>query len=197
MENAQNEDIMSLNDFIVEVLTLENIPLVSLSGKSIPLAIEEGYRAAGYSAQGFSKFTKKYFPNKPNKVTIRLYLLELYNYRHCTRCGLVKLHKEFDSNTGRRCGKNNYCRPCFYLSQGSNLKRRAAEYKASKLNRTPKWANIDKIREIYEECPEGYHVDHIIPLNGINVSGLHVENNLQYLLAKDNLKKSNKYTSIV
>jgi hypothetical protein len=57
---------------------------------------------------------------------------------------------------------------------------------------TPSWANLDKIKEIYLNCPKGYHVDHIIPLNGVNVSGLHIENNLQYLLAADNLKKSNK-----
>ena len=59
---------------------------------------------------------------------------------------------------------------------------------------TPSWANLDKIKEIYLNCPKGYHVDHIIPLNGVNVSGLHIENNLQYLLAADNLKKSNKIT---
>lgn len=57
---------------------------------------------------------------------------------------------------------------------------------------TPKWTDIHEIERIYRECPEGYHVDHIIPINGKDVSGLHVPWNLQYLLAVDNLKKSNK-----
>ena len=67
--------------------------------------------------------------------------------------------------------------------------------------RMPSWADPDAIRKIYEDCaalnekhgPRSYHVDHIIPLQGDAVSGLHVENNLQILKAVDNIKKSNKY----
>lgn len=57
---------------------------------------------------------------------------------------------------------------------------------------TPLWANLEKIKAIYLDRPNGYHVDHIIPLKGLNVCGLHVENNLQYLTAKENKQKSNK-----
>jgi len=70
-----------------------------------------------------------------------------------------------------------------------------------KKQRTPIWADLDAIRLIYEERADlnkkhgvgAYHVDHIIPLQGKTVSGLHVENNLQILKASDNLKKSNNY----
>ena len=55
------------------------------------------------------------------------------------------------------------------------------------------YGDVEKIKEIYNNRPEGFHVDHIVPLNGKNVSGLHVWYNLQYLPATKNLRKSNKF----
>ena len=68
-----------------------------------------------------------------------------------------------------------------------------AKRRASKLQRTPKWADLKAIKQFYLNCPEGYHVDHDVPLQGVNVSGLHVLNNLVYLTAEDNIKKGNKW----
>lgn len=64
---------------------------------------------------------------------------------------------------------------------------------------TPKWADRQKIKNIYKECilitqETGikHEVDHIIPLCGKLVSGLHVDWNLQIIKASDNRTKSNK-----
>lgn len=64
---------------------------------------------------------------------------------------------------------------------------------AAKLKRTPRWANLAAIAAFYEACPVGMQVDHVIPLQGRLVSGLHVLNNLQYLAKTDNIAKGNKF----
>jgi hypothetical protein len=77
-----------------------------------------------------------------------------------------------------------------------------AERRAKKLQRTPNWLtekNDKQIKDIYKECQQikdltgkQYHVDHIWPLQGKDVSGLHVPWNLQILSEHDNISKSNK-----
>lgn len=75
----------------------------------------------------------------------------------------------------------------------------ANKRRAMKLNATPKWSELDKIQVLYEkakwlESLTGlkYHVDHIIPLKGENVCGLHVWENLQLLEASINISKGNR-----
>jgi hypothetical protein len=57
---------------------------------------------------------------------------------------------------------------------------------------------LPEIYSIYRECKrrrwlgEDIHVDHIVPLKGENVSGLHVPWNMRIISAEENRKKSNK-----
>ncbi len=72
---------------------------------------------------------------------------------------------------------------------------KSARQRAAKLERIPPWLtkqHWDEIEQIYEHRPPDHHVDHIIPLQGETVSGLHVPWNLQYLTAPENLSKGNK-----
>jgi hypothetical protein len=57
----------------------------------------------------------------------------------------------------------------------------------------PGWVNAEQISEVYRNCPKGYWVDHIHPLQGENVCGLHVPWNLQYLPFRENIFKGNKF----
>lgn len=69
--------------------------------------------------------------------------------------------------------------------------------------RTPKWlTDFDRLKMscLYQlaamytrENSEPWHVDHVIPLQGVTVSGLHVPSNLQVIRGIDNIKKKNKY----
>lgn len=68
--------------------------------------------------------------------------------------------------------------------------RRAAELRAM-----PEWVDRGEIERIYRGCPPGSHVDHIVPLRGRLVCGLHVPWNLQYLAAHENARKGNRHDS--
>ena len=75
-----------------------------------------------------------------------------------------------------------------------------AARRAKQLQATPLWATEEAIRPYYilarflsEKTGVKWHVDHIVPLRGKTVSGLHVENNLTFLPAAFNIAKSNKF----
>ncbi len=79
----------------------------------------------------------------------------------------------------------------------------ASKRRSAKLSATPAWANYKKIQRIYQLAvwaskftDEPLEVDHIIPLQGKNICGLHVEDNLQILLASENRSKFNAWNDI-
>lgn len=101
-------------------------------------------------------------------------------------------------NKGHISSKN---REYKYLNK-SKINAATAKRRAKKLSATPKWLTkeeLQQIEELYEIAQafklytgQEYHVDHIVPLQGNNVCGLHVPWNLQILEASENLSKHNK-----
>jgi hypothetical protein len=81
-----------------------------------------------------------------------------------------------------------------------------AKRRSAKLLRTPRWLTKDHlwmIRQAYYMAKLRtklfgfkWHVDHVVPLKGVSVSGLHVPWNLQVIPAVQNIKKSNKLVVI-
>jgi hypothetical protein len=79
----------------------------------------------------------------------------------------------------------------------------AAKNRATKMQRTPKWLTEDDlwmIKQTYEFAALrtkmlgfSWHVDHIVPLQGKLVSGLHVPWNLQVIPAVENISKNNNF----
>ena len=78
-----------------------------------------------------------------------------------------------------------------------------AKRRADKRNRYPSWiGKVErmKISSIYAESSRlskltgiAFHVDHVIPLMGDLVSGLHVPENLRIIQAAENMSKGKKY----
>lgn len=93
----------------------------------------------------------------------------------------------------------NWAKKYKYKANARNLLRLS-----SKLQRTPKWltqTDLLAIQRIYrlaailsEKTGIKHQVDHVLPLRGKLVSGLHVPNNLRVVSEQFNKSKSNKYT---
>lgn len=138
-------------------------------------------------------------------------LYHLIEIKTCPKCLLTLSYSQYGKDNANVYGIANYCKSCmsnrnksFYDSNKdtyhkqyidshrSEYNARNAARRAARVSATPSWANLDTIKRIYD-CAEGDHVDHIIPLQGEYVSGLHVESNLQYLSPEANLSKGNRY----
>lgn len=97
----------------------------------------------------------------------------------------------YHSQPTRKCAKHN----AQALADGAA--RRAGLQKA-----TPSWADRSAIRKVYDEAVQltnqtgvRYEVDHIVPLKGRLVCGLHVHWNLRAIPHYENNAKSNKFDS--
>ena len=106
----------------------------------------------------------------------------------------AKYDKTEQGRTSKKLRNQRY----FATERGKAVNRaKVAKYKAAKLQRIPVWMTKDELnmmRLFYIKCPQGFDVDHIVPLQGRNVSGLHVLSNLQYLTKEENGRKANKFS---
>lgn len=91
----------------------------------------------------------------------------------------------------------------YYLQNKELYNFHGAKRRAAKLDRTPCWLTDEALlliadfyylaKALTESSGVKYVVDHIIPLQGETVSGLHVPSNLQLLTEAENASKRNKF----
>lgn len=135
----------------------------------------------------------------------------------CNRCKIEKPFSEFNKNKSRHTGYSQYCKSCIsdrnksatvdhakhYIKNSEYYKIKAAFRKECVRKATPNCltpsqkADIIAVYNHAIDCStvtgEKYHVDHIVPLRGKGVCGLHVPWNLQVLPADVNIIKSNRF----
>lgn len=158
---------------------------------------------------------KPSFPDKSKSQSWNIYLLGLFSLKKCSTCKNIFDFSAFSKDVGKSLGLCSECRICnadkskryrqehpeacketiktHYNSNKQYYLYKNVLRKEKVKTATPKWADLSKLKEVYLNCPEGMHVDHVIPLQGHNVCGLHVHTNLQYLTPYDNLSKSNNF----
>ncbi len=109
----------------------------------------------------------------------------------CQVCGTI-------TSSYKRKFCSHSCRVKYITLDPETKKQRAklvnrqsqARWRAKGYRKLHPSADSKAINEIYKNCPEGYEVDHIVPLS---LGGWHHEDNLQYLTIIENRSKSNRY----
>lgn len=201
MENLVSQILEKLNldgNIVLKkpIRGLSGITLKQLINSIISTSsIDDAAIKLGYSKnpvkQCIRETLKPLFPDKKydfysgGSTKWHILLLELIDHKRCPNCNLILPFSSFNSNTANRNGLQSPCKPCHIV--------KSKKHKHYIHERTPVWADLSLITEFYKNCPNGYDVDHIIPLRGKTVSGLHTLDNLQYLPSSENKHKSNKY----
>jgi hypothetical protein len=110
---------------------------------------------------------------------------------------LLKQNKEWKTKNRER-----HLELCSTWHKNNPEKSRAlyAKQRAAKKQAVAAWADLEEIKKIYKKAVQltresgvVHHVDHIYPLTSKYMCGLHVETNLQILIAEENIAKSNRF----
>lgn len=124
--------------------------------------------------------------------------------KHTTNCGCLAAQARSKNRTPEEELKTR--RLISRISarkHASRVKAAKIKYESKLKKASPHWlkkADWDAMDAIYERAREltqvtgvRHDVDHILPLNGKMISGLHIPSNLQILTQSQNVSKSNRY----
>jgi 5-methylcytosine-specific restriction endonuclease McrA len=145
---------------------------------------------------GVEKTLSSFYRNKGQKSGLTPSCVSCHKAQHekyRATAGAIELKKAYNKKYGKSYSRLN--RP--------KLNAREAKRRSTKQNATPSWLTDShrlqmlSVYELAKECEvltgDKYHVDHIVPLQGETVCGLHVPWNLQVLPADINIAKGNRF----
>jgi hypothetical protein len=113
---------------------------------------------------------------------------------YCRACNNAFSKTSKDMNLEKVRAANNRCTKAWAKNNPDKANAISAKRRSVKLQRIAKWANKEVIASFYLIASKrGHHVDHIIPLLGEKVSGLHVETNLMIIPGSLNSSKHNTF----
>lgn len=116
----------------------------------------------------------------------------------CKACACERAKKWQDENRERAWENSKNWRLENKDRWLGHVKRATKKRMAALAAQTPAWADLAKIEEVYaaaralREAGHDAEVDHIVALQGVDASGLHVHWNLQIVTRRQNLQKRNR-----
>lgn len=166
------------------------------------------HRAKGFCVSHYMRLRKH---GDPKKVTRKLRNTATEEDRKSSKAASYQKHKEAYKERRKEQGRRLYAKKREEILEkkriwrGSNrhaVQAQTAKRRSSKINATPSWLTDRQYLEIKsfyltatvatKTTGIKHHVDHVIPLRGKLVCGLHVPWNLMVVTAKENLSKGNR-----
>lgn len=146
-------------------------------------------------------YVKRY--NEENKERQRAYFAAYYQANRDKKLAQGKAWKEANPDRAQALVSAWHGNPANRERRNAYSRSYVVKRNALRAQRTPAWLvpddfwMIDQAYELAvlrEQLVGGsWHVDHVIPLNGKKVSGLHVPTNLQVIPAVENIRKGNRF----
>ena len=217
-----DEKLIKTHSWTNNLIYIKGIPMPTHMFIKLGIELWEAKKVAEYlgaSPMNISNALKLCLPELTGggRTQLGQKILKVFELKKCAKCDEVKEFEDFNpvNRSGVFKGYQSQCKVCLNSrarEEYAEIPRRRENRKEwreknpgkvrnystnSRIKRMLReavvWADQEAIEDFYKNCPEGYHVDHVIPLCGKKVSGLHVLENLQYLTSEENQRKGNKY----
>jgi hypothetical protein len=175
----------------------ERAAVKTCSKCQVEKVVDQFHKGAVWCKACVSEYDKAIYQKKREEV-----IASKRQYRKDNKEKVAKALRKWAQENAERIREYQKAYRKVYYTNPEKLAMRnldAATRRFAQRQATPEWADkkamlgiYKQARQMTQETGTEYHVDHIVPLLGRNVCGLHTEQNLQILSAVENSRKNNK-----